>query len=96
MNTDNAINNSKTKIIVLELFVPHFNPLIPKQAIISEQFLSRTPTELQYVKKSFYMEEVNTQILWTFEIRTQEVLNIPIWKPLGVFPEKGKTTFTKF
>ena len=29
------------------------------------------------------MKGVNTQNLWTFEIRTQEGINVPIWINLG-------------
>ena len=36
-------------------------------------------TELQYAKRSVFMKEVNTQNFWTFELGTQEGLNVPIW-----------------
>ena len=38
-----------------------------------------TPTLLHYPERSVFMKEVNTQNLWTFELRTQEVINVPIW-----------------
>ena len=47
--------------------------------IFSEQILSETPTELQYVERNVFMEEVNTQNLWTFELGTQDCINVPIW-----------------
>ena len=31
----------------------------------------------------FMMKEVNTQNLWTFELGTQEFINIPIWSFIG-------------
>ena len=38
-------------------YVPHYNPSIQKQGILSEQFLSKTPTELRYVERSVFMKE---------------------------------------
>ena len=83
MNEDNAINNVKNKIIALEWYVPHYQGSISQQAILSQQILNRTPTELQYVEKSVFMKEVNTQSFWTFELGTQEGLNVPLWTIVG-------------
>ena len=35
-------------------------------------------TELQYPERSIFMKQVNTQNLWTFELGTQEGINVPI------------------
>ena len=48
-----------------------------------KQFINKTPTELQYVERSVFMKEVNTQNFWTFEIGTQEGRNVPIWVFVG-------------
>ena len=42
-----------------------------------------TPTELQYVERSVFMKEVKTQNLWTFELVTQDGMNILIWIFVG-------------
>ena len=34
--------------------------------------------------KDFFMKAVNTQNLWTFELRTQEGINVPIWIFVGL------------
>ena len=34
--------------------------------------LDETPTELRHVKRSVFMEEVNNQNLWNFEIGSEE------------------------
>ena len=47
-------------------------------AILSEQILSKLPTELHYVERSVFMKEVITQNLWSFELGTQEARNIPV------------------
>ena len=41
------------------------------------------PTELRYVERSIFMEEVNTQKLWSFELGTQERIKAPIWIIIG-------------
>ena len=48
------------------------------KAILSKQILSKTPTGLQYVETSVFMKEVNTQNLCTFELGTQEGINVTI------------------
>ena len=72
MNKDNAMNNAKIKINAMEWYVPHYKPSITQQAIFSNQILSKTPTELQYVERSVSMKEVNTQRLWSFELGTRK------------------------
>ena len=63
--------------------------IISQQAILSKQILSKVPTELQYVERSVFMKEVNTQNLWTFELGTQERINVPIWNIVG-FQQKDR------
>ena len=47
-----------------------------QQSILSKQILNKTPTQLQYPERSVFMKEVNTQNFWTFELGTQEDINI--------------------
>ena len=77
MNKADATNIGKTKINAIEWYVPHYTQSISYQAILSMQILSKTPTELQYVERSVFMKEVNTQNLWSFELGTQEGINVP-------------------
>ena len=44
LNKDNAISNAKIKITAIDWYVPHCTPSVPKQAILSKQILSKTPT----------------------------------------------------
>ena len=83
LNKDSAINIRKIKINASEWHVPHYTPSISNQAILSNRILSKTPTELQYVKRSVFMKEVNTQKLCTFELGTQERIKVPIWILVG-------------
>ena len=75
----NAINNAKYKINAKEWYVPHYTPSMQQQSILSKQIINKTPTQIQYPERSVFMKEVNTQIFWTFELGTQEGINIPIW-----------------
>ena len=68
----------KVKINSFEWYVPHYIGSISKQAILSEQILSKVHTELQYVERIVFIKEVNTQNLWSFELGTQQDINVPI------------------
>ena len=79
LNKSNAINNGKIKVNAIEWYVPHYTPSMQQQSILSKQILNKTPTEIEYPERSVFMKEVNTQNFWTFELGTQEGINIPIW-----------------
>ena len=79
LNKGNAINNGKIKIIAKEWYVPHYTPSAEQQSILSKQILNKTPTQIQYPERFVFMKEVNTQNFWTFELGTQEGINIPTW-----------------
>ena len=79
LNEGKAINNGKIKINAIKWCVPHYTPSMQQQSILSKQILNKTPTENIYPEKSVFMKEVNTQIFWTFELGTQESINIPTW-----------------
>ena len=79
LNKGNAINIGKIKINAIEWYVPHYTPSIQQQSILSKQVLNKTPTQIQYPERSVFMKEVNTQNFWTFELGTQQGINIPTW-----------------
>ena len=79
LNKGNAINNGKIKINAIEGQVPHYTPSMQQQSILSKQILNKTPTEIKYPERSVFVKEVNTQNFWTFELGTQEGINIPTW-----------------
>ena len=79
LNKANAVNNAKIKIIAIERYVPHYTPSMQQQSILSKQILNKTPTEIKYPERSVFMKQVNTQNFWTFELGTQEDINIPTW-----------------
>ena len=75
----NATIAGEIEINSIEKYVSPYTPTISQQAILSKQFLSKTPTEHQSLERSVFMKEVNTQKSWTFGLGTQEGMNIPIW-----------------
>ena len=85
-NTDNSVlnktaatNSAKVKINSFDWYVPHYSPNLEEYNKLMHQIKRNTPTLLHYPERSVFIEEVNTQNLWTFELGTQEGINIPIW-----------------
>ena len=78
-----GIADARVKIDHIHWYVPHYTPSIQQQGILSKQILSKTPTELRYIKRSVFMEEVNNQNAWKFELGSRENMNVPIWIIIG-------------
>ena len=85
-NTDNAVlkkaaatNNAKIKIISHDWYVPHYSPNLEEYYKLMYQIKKNTPTLLHYPERSVFMKELKTEILWIFELGTQEGINVPIW-----------------
>ena len=79
LNKDNAGDNGRIKINSLDWYVPHYSPNLEEYNKLKNQITKNTPTLLHYPERSVFMKEVNTQNLWTFELSTQEGINVPIW-----------------
>ena len=79
LNKANATNNAKIKLNSIDWYVPHYTPSLAQEKILMGQIVDKKPTELRYVERSVFMKEVYTQNLWTFELGTQEGINVPIW-----------------
>ena len=83
LNKGNAINNAKIKNKSIDWFTPYYTPSLTQEKILMSQIENKKPTELRYVERSVSMKEVKTQNLWTFELGTQEGINVPIWVIVG-------------
>ena len=79
MNKAAATNNAKVKINSLDWYVPRYSPNLEEYNKLMHQIKKNTPTLLHYPERSVFLKEVNTQNLWTFELGTQEGINVPIW-----------------
>ena len=58
-----GIADPRIKIDHIHWYLPHYTNSIEQQSILSNQFLSKTPTKLRYVEPSVSMKEVNNQNL---------------------------------
>ena len=83
LNKGDAITIGKVKINAIEWYVPHYTASASQQVVLSNQIVNMIPTELQYIERSVFMKELNTQNIWKFESGTQEGINIPIWIIIG-------------
>ena len=95
-NSDNAVLNKtnataigKIKINSIEWYVPHFTASPREQDISMKQILDKIPTELRYEERFVFMKEVTTQNLWSFELGTQEGINVLILIIVG-FQQKDR------
>ena len=79
LNKDNTVVLGRVKINSLDWYVPHYTVNLEKYTKLMTQIKENTPTLLHYVERSVFMKELNTQNLWTFELGTQEGVNVPIW-----------------
>ena len=61
LNKDNATILGEVKINAIEWYVPHYTASMSQQAVLSNQIVNKIPTELQYIERSVFMKEVNTQ-----------------------------------
>ena len=84
-----GIADARIKIDHIHCYVPQYIPPIQQQSILSNQVLSKTPTELRYVERSVFMKEVNYQNLWNFELGNQKSMNVPIWITIGFQQRDG-------
>ena len=79
LNKDSAVTSGRVKINSIDWYVPHYTPNLEEYTKLMVQIKKNTPTQLHYVERSVFMKEVNTQNLWTFELGSQEGINVPIW-----------------
>ena len=59
--------------------MPHYIPSLYEYNKLMIQIKQKTPTNIHYREGSVFLKEVNTQNFWTFELRTQEGIYVPIW-----------------
>ena len=78
-----GIADARFKSDHIHWYVPHYTPSVQQQSILSEQILSKAPTEHRYIEPSVFLKEVNNQNLWNFELGSQESMNFPMWIILG-------------
>ena len=83
MNKENTVHNAKNKNNSIAWFVPHYTPSIQQQTMLYKQIKEKTPTEIQNLERSVFLKEVNTQKYWSFELGTEEGVDVPVWIIVG-------------
>ena len=78
-----GIADARIEVDHIHWYVPHYTPSIQQQSILSNRNLRKTPTELRYVERFVFMNEVNNQNLWNFELGSQESMKVPLWIIIG-------------
>ena len=62
MDKTTGFANARIKIDQIHWYVPLYTPSIQQQGILSNQTLSKTPTELRYIERSVFMKKINNKI----------------------------------
>ena len=78
LNKHNAVNYAKIYFNTLHWYIPHYTPNLEEYNKLMNQIAKKAPAKLHYPERSVFMKEVNTQNFWTFELGTQEGINITI------------------
>ena len=81
-----GIAHAKINIDHIHWCVPHHAPSIQQHGTLSKQILSKSPTEIKFFERPVFMEEVNKQNIWNFEIGIQENMNVPLRIIIGFQP----------
>ena len=93
-NKDEAVIN-KTAIVPdvrkiidhIHWYIPNYQPSIQQQGVLSNQVLNKTPTEIRYIERCVFPNEVNH---CNFELGSQEHMKVPRWIIIGFQQRIGK------
>ena len=81
-----AENVALTGIVTIDdisWYVPHYTPNISNQKLMLGHIVCKAPTELSYIKRSSYMNDVTTENTWTCELGVGDGINQPIYVMVG-------------
>ena len=78
-----GIADARVRIDHIYWYIFHFTPSIHQQGILFKQISSKTPTELRHIERSVFTKGVNNQNHRTFQVGSQENMNVPIWVIIG-------------
>ena len=73
LNKSNALNDAKIKNNSTEWIVPQYTPDVKQQSILMNQNVNNVPTELHYVERSVFMQEVKNQKYGSFTLGLKKV-----------------------
>ena len=77
-----AANLSSAGRVITEdisLYVPHYTPNISNQKLMLVHILSKTATQLSYIKRPSYMKDFTTEKKCTFDLGVGYGIEIPVY-----------------
>ena len=89
LKKDNTLNDAKIKINSIEWLIPQYIPSVKQQTILMDQVVKKIPTDLHYVERSVFLQEVKNWKTWQFQIGVEEGINITIFIIIG-FQQQDK------
>ena len=63
----------------ISLYVPHYTPSISNQILLLGHIVSKTPTDMSFIKRSSSMKDVTTENIWTIRLGVGDGIDIPIY-----------------
>ena len=65
---DNGVDAAKRNTKDISWYIPHYIPSMENQQLVMDQILDKDPTEIYYMERIVFREDVNTNNNWTFEL----------------------------
>ena len=65
---DNVVDAAKINTNDISWYIPHYIPSMENQQLVMDQILDKDPTEIYYMERIVFREDVNTNNNWTFEL----------------------------
>ena len=77
-DAENLVLSGRVMINDLSWCIPHLTPCISNQNLMLEIIISKSATELSYIKRSSYMKDVTTENNWNFELGVGNGVDVTI------------------
>ena len=75
---DAAIVALARRVVIEDLswYVPQYTPSISNQNLMLKQVVSKTPTQLSFMKRSAYMIDKSTENTWSCELGVEDGIDV--------------------
>ena len=68
-----AVDAANVIVKDISWYIPHYIPSIENQQLVLNQKLNKDPTELNYIERTVFRKDVNTNNNWTFELGNSSI-----------------------
>ena len=82
-NAENLALAGRVIIEDLSCVIPNLIPSLSNQIFLMEHFISKTPTQLTFNKRSCYMKDVTTENNWSLELGAGDGTDVPVFIIVG-------------